>query len=48
MPFWTYFWLIVPAVTLLAVATFFYVRGGRNANGPHPSPPEHDHPGGRR
>lgn len=31
MPFWTYFWLIVPAVTLLTVATVRYVRSGRDA-----------------
>jgi hypothetical protein len=29
MPFWTLFWLIVPAVALLAVGTWLYVREGR-------------------
>jgi hypothetical protein len=33
MPFWTYFWLIVPAVVLLSAATVFYVRTGRNDDG---------------
>ena len=30
MPFWTYFWLIVPAVALLTAATILYVRSGRD------------------
>ena len=29
MPFWNYFWLIVPAVTLLTLAVLYYVRTGR-------------------
>ena len=28
MPFWTLFWLIVPAVILLAVGTWLSVRNG--------------------
>ena len=27
MPFWTLFWLIVPAVVLLAIGTWLHVRG---------------------
>lgn len=29
MPFWNLFWLIVPAVALLAIGTIQFVRGGR-------------------
>ncbi len=29
MPFWTVFWLIVPAVALLAFTTIFYIRTGK-------------------
>ena len=27
MPFWTKFWLIVPAVVLLAASVWLYLRG---------------------
>jgi hypothetical protein len=54
MPFWTWFWLIVPAVTLLTAATTLYVRGGRStddppgSSGPHAALTGRDNPGGRR
>jgi len=39
MPFWTVFWLIVPAVVLLATATWLYRRadfsGFREDDGEH-------------
>lgn len=28
MPFWNLFWLVVPAVALLAIGTWQYRRGG--------------------
>jgi hypothetical protein len=32
MPFWTWFWLIVPAVALLTASVVFYLRTAHHAD----------------